>query len=69
MGLQGQLVDTEDHRSGRPSQSGEVSSVGQKIVKDATVDSHYYVDRLLRYIGYYVENSKHQTISYINLYK
>ena len=34
-----------------------------------TVDSRYYVDRLLRYIGYYVGNSKHQTIFYINLYK
>ena len=34
-----------------------------------TVDSRYYVDGLLRYFGYYVGNSKHQTISYINLYK
>ena len=34
-----------------------------------TVDSRYYVDGLLRYIGYYIGNSKHKTISYINLYK
>ena len=34
-----------------------------------TVDSRYYVDGLLRYIGYYVGNSKHKTVSYINLYK
>ena len=34
-----------------------------------TVDSHYYVDSLLRYICYYVGNLKHKTISYINLYK
>ena len=34
-----------------------------------TVDSHYYVDRLLCYISYYIGNTKHQTISHINLYK
>ena len=34
-----------------------------------TVESGYYMDRLLRYISYYIGNSKHQTISYINLYK
>ena len=33
------------------------------------MDSRYYVDPLLHYIGYYVGNSKHQTISYMNLYK
>ena len=30
-----------------------------------TVDYCYYVDRLLRYICYYITNSKHQTIYYI----
>lgn len=34
-----------------------------------TVDYCYYVDRLLRYICYYITNSKHQTIYYINPYK
>ena len=34
-----------------------------------TVNSLYYVDSLLHYIGYYIGNSKHKTISYINLYK
>ena len=34
-----------------------------------TVNSRYYVYPLLRYIGYYVGNSKHKTISYLNLYK
>ena len=33
------------------------------------MDSCYYVESLLRYIDYYIGNSKHQTISYINLYK
>ena len=37
-------------------------------MKFSTVDSCYYVDCLLRYIGYYVGNSKRQTISYINHY-
>ena len=41
----------------------------RQTIKYRTVDSRYYVDRLLRYIGYYIGNSKHQTISYISLYK
>ena len=40
-----------------------------KRIIDCTVDSRYYIDRLLCYISYYVGISKHQTISYINLYK
>ena len=34
-----------------------------------SVDSYHYVEGLLHLIDYYVVNSKHITISYINLYK
>ena len=34
-----------------------------------TVDSRYYIDGLLLHIGYNVGNSKHKTISHMNLYK
>ena len=61
-------------RRGEITRSSSVlSPTGKVLEKEEIRNWHsefcYYVDRLLHYIGYYVGNSKHQTISVITLSK